>query len=53
VLVITARHEENVAADPADVLDSVEGSSLLTARAALKKAKEVRTLVEEPPAGQP
>ena len=47
VLVITARHEEDVAADHADLLVTVEGSSLVTGRAALKKAKEVSALVEE------
>ena len=47
VLVISARHEEDVAAEHADVLVSVQGSSLVTGRAALKKAKEVSALVEE------
>jgi uncharacterized protein YggE len=47
VIVITARHEEDVAADRADVLVTVQGSSLVTGRAALKKAKEVSALVEE------
>jgi len=47
VLVISARHEEDVAADRADVLVTVQGSSLVTGRAALKKAKEVSALVEE------
>jgi hypothetical protein len=47
VLVITARHEESVAADRAELLVTVHGSSLVTGRAALKKAKEVSALVEE------
>jgi len=47
VVVITARHEESVAADRAELLVTVQGSSLVTGRAALKKAKEVRALVEE------
>jgi uncharacterized protein YggE len=47
VLAITARYEEDVAADHADLLVTVEGSSLVTGRAALKKAKEVSALVEE------
>jgi uncharacterized protein YggE len=47
VLVITARHEESVAADRAELLVTVQGSSLVTGRAALKKAKEVSALVEE------
>lgn len=47
VVVITARHEESVAADRADLLVTVQGSSLVTGRAALKKAKEVSALVEE------
>jgi len=47
VLVISTRHEEDVAADHAYLLVTVEGSSLVTGRAALKKAKEVSALVEE------
>ena len=47
VVVITARHEETVAADRADLLATVQGSSLVTGRAAMKKAKEVSALVEE------
>jgi uncharacterized protein YggE len=47
VVVITARHEEDVVADHADLLVTVEGSSLVTGRAALKKAREVSALVEE------
>jgi hypothetical protein len=44
---INARYEEIVAADHADLVVTVEGSSLVTGRAALKKAKEVSALVEE------
>lgn len=47
VLVITARHEEELAADRAELYLNVEGSSLVTGGAALKKAKEVSRLVEE------
>src|SRR5262249_38545711 len=47
VVVITARHDETVAADRAELLVTVQGSSLVTGRAALKKAKEVSALVEE------
>jgi hypothetical protein len=47
VVVITARHEETVAADRVELLVTVQGSSLVTGRAALKKAKEVSALVEE------
>jgi uncharacterized protein YggE len=47
VVVITARHEEIVAADRAELVVTVQGSSLVTGRAALKKAKEIRALVEE------
>src|SRR5215831_13012756 len=47
VVVITDRYEEDVVADHADLLVTVEGSSLVTGRAALKKAKEVSALVEE------
>jgi hypothetical protein len=39
VVVITARHEESVAADRVELLVAVQGSSLVTGRAALKKAK--------------
>src|SRR5262249_17470454 len=39
--------EEDVTADHADLFVTVEGSSLVTGRAALKKAKEVSALVEE------
>ena len=47
VVVITARHEESVAAERAELLVTVQGSSLVTGRAALKKAKEVSALVEK------
>jgi uncharacterized protein YggE len=47
VLVITAKHEEDVAAERADLRVTVQGSSLVTGRAALEKAKEVRQLVDE------
>jgi len=47
VVVITARHEESVAAERAELLVTVQGSSLVTGRAALKKAKEVSALVDE------
>ena len=47
VISINARYEEVVSADHADLLVTVEGSSLVTGRAALKKAKEVSALVEE------
>jgi uncharacterized protein YggE len=47
VVVITARHEESIAAERAELLVTVQGSSLVTGRAALKKAKEVSALVEE------
>jgi uncharacterized protein YggE len=47
VIVITARHEEDVSAERAELLVTVQGSSLVTGRAALKKAKEIGKLVEE------
>jgi uncharacterized protein YggE len=47
VIIVSAQHEEELAADRAEVLVSVEGSSLVTGRAALQKAKEVSRLVEE------
>jgi uncharacterized protein YggE len=47
VIVISARHEEDLAADRAELLVAVQGSSLVTGRAALRKAKEVAKLVEE------
>jgi uncharacterized protein YggE len=47
VIVIAARHEEEVSADRAELLAVVQGSSLVTGRAALRKAKEVSKLVEE------
>ena len=46
VIVITARYEEDVSAERAVLFVKVEGSSLVTGRAALKKAAEVRSLVE-------
>lgn len=45
-MVIRARHEVAVDADRAQLFVTVEGSSLVTGRAALKKAAEVRGLVE-------
>lgn len=45
VIVIAASHQEDVLADSADVLVTVHGSSLVTGRAALRKAKEVSELV--------
>jgi uncharacterized protein YggE len=47
VLVVTAWHEEQLSSDRAEVLVTVEGSSLVTGRAALRQAKEVARLVEE------
>ncbi len=47
VVVITARHEEDLPADRAELLVAVQGSSLVTGRAALRKAKEVARLVED------
>ena len=41
---MTAQHEETVAAARAELLVTVRGSSLLTGRAALKKAKEAQWL---------
>ena len=46
VLVITAKHEESVSAERAVLFVTVQGASLVTGRAALKKAKEVKSLVE-------
>jgi len=46
VIVITAKYEEDVSAERAVLFVKVEGSSLVTGRAALKKAAEVRNLVE-------
>lgn len=46
VLVITAKCEEDVAAERAVLFVTVQGTSLVTGRAALKKAAEVRSLVE-------
>ncbi|HEY6725018.1 MAG TPA: SIMPL domain-containing protein [Polyangiaceae bacterium] len=46
VLVITAKHEADVAAERAVLFLTVHGTSLVTGRAALRKAAEVRSLVE-------
>jgi len=46
-IVVTAKHEEDVSADGVEVLVTVQGSALVTGRAALTKAKEVSRLVEE------
>jgi uncharacterized protein YggE len=47
VIVITVSHEEDVVADRAELLVTVQGSSLVTGRAALQKAKEVREILAE------
>jgi len=46
VIVITAKHEEDVSAERAVLFVTVQGTSLVTGRAALRKAAEVRSLVE-------
>src|SRR5688572_30809895 len=46
VLVITAKYEEDVSAERAVLFVTVQGTSLVTGRAALRKAAEVRSLVE-------
>lgn len=46
VLVISAKHEEDVAADRAVLFVTVQGTSLVTGRAALSKAREVKSLVD-------
>lgn len=46
VLVITAKHEESISAERAVLFVTVQGASLVTGRAALKKAAEVKSLVE-------
>lgn len=45
VIEIEARYEEEIPADRADLHVTVEGSSLVTGRAALQKAREVAALV--------
>jgi uncharacterized protein YggE len=47
VLVVQAEHEEDVYADGAELHVEVRGSSLVTGRAALKRAREVQALVGE------
>jgi uncharacterized protein YggE len=47
LIIVTAKHEEDVSAERAELVVTVEGSSLVTGRAALTKAKEVSKLVEE------
>lgn len=46
VLVITAKYEEDIAAERAVLFATVHGTSLVTGRAALRKAAEVKGLVE-------
>jgi len=46
VLVISAKYEEDVSADRAVLFVTVQGSSLVTGRAALSKAREVKSLVD-------
>ncbi len=45
VIVVDASHEEELPADKADLHVSIEGTSLVTGRAALQKAREVSALV--------
>jgi uncharacterized protein YggE len=47
VIVITAKHEALLEAERAELRVVVQGSSLITGRAALRKAKEVSKLVQE------
>jgi uncharacterized protein YggE len=47
VIAISARHEQTLTADRADLLVSVRGTSLVTGDAALHKAKEVAKLVQD------
>lgn len=47
VLIVAAEHHEELSADRAELIVSVQGSSLVTGRAVLTKAKEVARLVEE------
>jgi uncharacterized protein YggE len=47
VLIIEAEHHEELSADRAELIVTVQGSSLVTGRAVLTKAKEVARLVEE------
>lgn len=46
LLTIESEHAEDLPADGADLVVSVEGTSFFTGRAALSKAREVRALVE-------
>jgi uncharacterized protein YggE len=47
VLIIEAEHHEELSADRAELIVTVQGSSLVTGRAVLTKAREVARLVEE------
>ncbi|HWO10129.1 MAG TPA: SIMPL domain-containing protein [Polyangiaceae bacterium] len=46
VIVITARYEADVSADRAVLFVTIQGTSLVTGRAALSKAREVKSLVD-------
>ena len=46
VLVISAKYEEDVSADRAVLFVTVQGTSVVTGRAALNKAREVKSLVD-------
>lgn len=46
LIVVMAQHEEEISAEAVDLFVTVEGSSLVTGSAALRKAKEVSRLVE-------
>jgi len=46
VIVITAKYEADVSADRAVLFVTIQGTSLVTGRAALSKAREVKSLVD-------
>lgn len=46
-ITINASHEATLAADRADIIVTIKGSSLFTGRAALQKAAEIRELSED------
>lgn len=46
LIVISAEHQEELAADSAEILVDVQGSSFVTGRAVFQKAKEVARLVQ-------
>ncbi len=47
LITVTATYEQELAAERAELLVTVQGSSLVTGRAALRKAREVARIVED------